>query len=112
QWARQRNTRGFATALGLLLGSMSVAAPIYMARVYLSSIGREDQEAYLDRRLSTMAITRATLNYVASAGLAGDFLDAVTALAPDRVREIVGDPTGGRSGGNTTVIGNLVAPAA
>lgn len=101
-----------ATALGMLVMSMGVAAPIYMTRVYLASIGRDDQEEYLERRLSPAAITRATLNYVASAGLLGDFIDALSAPMPDAVKEVIGEPTGGRSGGNTTVIGNLVAPAA
>lgn len=111
QWGRQRNSRGMATALGMLVMSMGVAAPIYMTRVYLASIGRDDQEEYLERRLSTAAITRATLNYVASAGLLGDVIDALSAPMPDTVKEVIGEPTGGRSGGNTTVIGNLVAPS-
>jgi len=107
QWGRQRNNQGTAKALGLLLGSMSIAAPIYMARVYTASIGRSDQEEYLEKQLAFGQIARATLNYVALSGLSGDFLDALTAVAPS-----IGETTGGRSGANKTFVGNLIAPAA
>lgn len=112
QWARQRNSRGMATALGMLVMSVGVAAPIYMTRAYLSSIGRPDQEEYLERRLHPTAIARATLNYIAQAGLLGDVLDALSAVTPDAVKEVIGEPTGGRGTGNTTVVGNLIAPSA
>ena len=112
QWARQRNSRGVATALGMLVMSMGVVAPVYMTRAYLNSIGRSDQEEYLERRLHPTAIARATLNYIAQAGLLGDVLDALSSFLPDAVKEVIGEPTGGRATGNTTVIGNLVAPSA
>ena len=108
QWARQRNSRGVGPALAILLTSMMAAAPIYMARVYASSIGREDQEEFLERRLQPELIVRQTLNYVALAGLAGDFLDAAVALAPD---ELGLQMTGGRAGTDTNFVGNLIAPA-
>ena len=104
QWARQRGNVGTAKALGMLLGSMSIAAPIYMARTYVSSIGRPDQEAYLEKQLAPDLIARATLNYVAMSGLAGDFLDATTAVAGLKT-------TGGRSGASSQFVGNVVAPA-
>ena len=107
QWARQRNNRGVAVALGILMGSMSAAAPIYIARVYAASIGRADREEYLEKRLAWDQVARATLNYVAMSGLAGDFADALSATTG------VGKSTGGRSGGNETeFVGTVVAPAA
>jgi hypothetical protein len=112
QWARQRNNQGTAKALGILVGSMSIAVPVYMARVYAQSIGRKDREEFLEKNLSPFMLTRATLNYVALSGLSGDFLDALTAIAPDAVQEKIGGPTGGRSGTTKSAVGNLIAPAA
>ena len=107
QWARQRNNRGVPAALAILMGSMSVAAPLYIARVYAASIGRHDREEYLEKRLAWDQVARATLNYVAMSGLAGDFMDALSATTG------VGKSTGGRSGGNETeFVGTVVAPAA
>lgn len=112
QWARQRNNQGTAKALGILVGSMSIAVPVYMARVYANSIGRSDQADYIEKQLSPYKLTRATMNYVALSGLAGDFSDALTAIAPDAIQEKLGGPTGGRSGTTTSAVGNLIAPAA
>lgn len=108
QWARQRNSRGVGPTLAILLASMMAAAPIYMARMYASSIGREDQEEFLEQRLQPELIVRQTLNYVALSGLAGDFLDAAVALSPD---EWGLQMTGGRAGTDTEFVGNLIAPA-
>jgi hypothetical protein len=106
QWARQRGNYGVAGALGILLGSMSLAAPIYMARVAMNSIGRPDRDEYLERQLSFTQIARASLNYVALSGLSGDMLDALTAITG------TGEMTGGRSNAQSQFVGNVVAPAA
>ena len=107
QWARQVGNHGPYKALGLLLGSMSVAAPIYAARVYAQSIGREDQDEYIEKNLTPFNIAKQTLNYVGMSGLAGDALDIMSALTG------IGEAGGGRRGaGGKGVIGNLVAPAA
>lgn len=108
QWGRQRNSRGASAAFGLLVGTMSVAAPIYMARVYANSIGRPDQQDYIDERLQPAAVARATLNYVAMSGMAGDFIDLTSSLLPESMGVI---PTGGRSGVETEFVGNYVLPA-
>lgn len=104
QWNRQVGNHGTAAALGLLLGTMSLAAPIYMIRAGLQSIGRPDRDAYLQKALHPVEIARQTLNYVALSGLAGDLLDALSAVAGYQ-------PTGGRSGQNKSAVGNIVAPA-
>ena len=108
QWGRQRNLHGTPAALGMLLGSMSIAAPIYMLRTYASSIGRPDQQAYLEERLNPQAIARATMNYVAKAGMAGDFLDLATAALPESLGVT---PTGGRAGVESNFIGTYVLPS-
>lgn len=106
QWTRQKATRGTAAALGLLMGSMTFAAPIYMIRTYLNSIGREDQDEYLEKQLDPLRVARATMNYVALTGLSGDFLDAASSVTG------IGQVTGGRVGSGSEFVGNIVAPAA
>lgn len=112
QWGRQRNTRGAAKALGILVGSMSLAAPIYTARVYAASLGREDQQEYLDQRLTTQNVMRSTLQYLALSGLAGDFTDALTDSLPDELRKDLGlAQAAGREGVDSRFVGNYVLPA-
>lgn len=106
QWNRQVGNRGATKATILTLAAMSAAAPLYMTRTFFASIGRKDQDEYLEKHLSFGAIARATTNYIATAGLAGDFLDAASSVTG------MGSVTGGRSGTATTVTGNLLAPAA
>lgn len=106
QWARQVGNRGTGAALGILMGSMAAAAPIYIVRTYTASIGRSDQQAYLERQLSPQMIARATMNYVALSGLAGDFMDSLTTVSG-----IGGGGTGGRASAGTDFFGNTVAPS-
>lgn len=112
QWGRQRNQRGTYAAFGMAMGAMSLAAPIYAARVYASSIGREDQAEYLEERLTAQNIARATLNYIALSGMAGDFIDLTTALAPDAVKEATGFNPLGSTGKEADLVGNYVLPSA
>jgi hypothetical protein len=105
QWNRQAGNYGTAKALGMLLGTMAFAAPIYMIRAGIQSLGRDDQDEYLAKQLRPDMIARATLNYVALSGLAGDLIDATSAVAGV-------ETTGGRSGANKSFVGNVVAPAA
>jgi hypothetical protein len=105
QWTRQAGARGAGKAMMMLLGSMSLAAPIYIARTALAAQGRPDAEEYLERRLNTAAIVRATMNYTALSGLSGDMLDALSTVTG------VGKQSGGRSGQGTDFVGNVIAPA-
>ena len=91
------------------MGSAAAVTPVYMARVYAQSLGREDQEEYIAKRLAPEVMARQVLNYMAMSGLAGDFLDVAATLAPDSwdAKRI----TGGRSGQDTEFVGNVVAPA-
>lgn len=106
QWGRQVGNHGTAAALGMVLGSMSLAAPIYIAKVALNAQGRKDKQAYLDRMLTASAIASATLNLVSTTGLASDFLDATKAVTG------LGTGSGGRAGQGSDLVGGVVAPAA
>lgn len=63
----------------------------------------------MEKRLAPEMMIRATLNYVALAGLLGDFLDAAATVAPEELG--LGGMTGGRAGTDTEFVGNLVAPS-
>ena len=82
QFSRVAADRGTAKALGLLLGQMSFAVPIHLARVNLNAATMEDsrREQYLETQLAPGMLARATLNYASLGGLAGDILDAGAAL--------------------------------
>lgn len=105
QWARNRANYGLASSVGILMGSMAACAPIYLARTYLSSMGRPDQDEYLRKKLDPWVMSRATLNYVAMSGLAPDFIDAMAGIAGVST-------TGGRIGTGSEFVGSVVAPAA
>lgn len=106
QWGRNQNNYGVTAAFGMLMGSMALAAPIYIARVHAMSMLRDDREEFLAEQLSPERVARATMNYVAASGLTGDFLDAVSTVTG------LGKSTGGRAGHSTEFVGNVVAPAA
>jgi len=80
-----------------------------MARTYAASVGRPDQEAYLEERLQLQHVVRATMNYVANIGMAGDVIDGISSMMPDSLGL---KPTGGRAGIESEFVGNYVAPAA
>jgi hypothetical protein len=82
QLSRVRADQGTAKALGLLLGQMSFAIPIHLARVQLNAATMESsrREEYLKTNLAPDMLARATLNYASLGGLAGDIVDAGAAL--------------------------------
>lgn len=106
QWARQVGSRGPAAALGILLGSMSMAAPVYAARVMLNAQGRSDKDKYIAENLTAAHVARQTLNYVSLSGVTSDLLDALSAVTG------IGEATGGRASMGKSFVGNVVAPAA
>ena len=114
QWNRQRNIGGTSRAMGILLGSIAVAAPVYMARVVVASAFRDDREEYLEKHLDPLAIARASLNYTSASGLAGDFIEALTdTLATDkdrRDRTLLGRMAPANP--NRSVVGNILGPSA
>jgi hypothetical protein len=104
QWTRNRANHGVQKALAMVIATIAAGAPIYIARAYASSIGRDDQEEYLERRLSWEAIARGSMNYSAMTGLAPDLVDAIASVTGHST-------TGGRIGTGTEFFGGTVAPA-
>lgn len=86
QWGRTRTINsggplnGYGYAVGVLMGQMAFATPIYLARVGLASTGREDREDFLDKALAPSSLMAATLNYTAMSGLGGDAFDFLATL--------------------------------
>ena len=122
QWGRNIKTHGHVKALGALLGSMSFAAPIHLARTNMRAAGmsEEERKEYLDKQLTVPAITQATLNYASASGLLGDVWDigggaiagqmsAAGAEVPDWLAGTV-NPRGG--GSQQQLLGGKIAPAA
>lgn len=105
QWGRNKANYGVMGAFGILLGGMSMAVPLYYARVALASIGREDRDAYMEKALTPEAIARATMNYVGSAGMAPELMDQLSNITG------VGQPAGTRAGGGKGFVSTMV-PAA
>lgn len=118
QFNRILHTRGVGKLVGLLLGGMAVAAPIHLARVALrmSLMQEGDRDAYWEQQTHPLVLGRATMNYLAAAGLGADVIEASSGMAagwadafnidlPDAVR-----PTGGRMMRDTDLIGGQLAP--
>jgi len=80
QWTRQMAMKGGLKTFGLLLGAMSFAMPIHLARIYANSFGRADREEYIEDQLNPMLFGRAVLNYASLSGMASDMLDVGAAL--------------------------------
>lgn len=93
QWTRQSADGGSAQAFGVLIGGMSFALPIHLARVQLAAAGMSDEkkQEYLDNQLAPMAMARALLNYTTVSGLTGDILDSTAGIMGYSM-------TGGRAG--------------
>lgn len=106
QWGRQVGNHGTAAAFGMMMGAMSIAAPLYVARTYLNSLGQKDPQGYIDKQLTAQNIARATLNYISMSGLAGDFMDATSAVTG------LGQSSGGRAGAGKNFVGDTIAPSA
>lgn len=113
QWGRNVNNHGALKSAMYLLGAMSFAAPIYLARAhtYSATMPRKDREEYLDRALNPLQVGRATLNYASASGLLGDILDVGAGFASDF--GLVDDslvPFGARGQGRGGLVGGVIAP--
>jgi hypothetical protein len=117
QWGRNVANHGTPKAFAYLLGSMSFAAPIYMARQQLKTIGmsRSEREKYLERNLQPLQIARATMNYASASGLAGDIMDVgggfASAFGGDGGKEYA-ESVGARGQDRQNLIGGVLGPGA
>lgn len=80
QFNRQAGVHGAAKAMGFILGAMSFAVPIQLARLHASTIGmsRSKREEAVERGTDPLALIRASMNYTSALGLMPDLLEAVT----------------------------------
>lgn len=80
QWGRNRANYGALRSFAVLIGSMSFALPIHLARVHAQSAGmsRSKRDEFIDQRTNTAALVRATMQYTSIAGLAPDAFDVVS----------------------------------
>lgn len=83
QWGRNRVMHGPMVAAMMVVAGAGAALPVYLARVALNAQGRPDKDEYIEKMTQPLAMARATLNYVGMAGMLGDVLDAVSAVAND-----------------------------
>lgn len=79
QWRRQAFTHGTAKAIGYIIGGTSIVLPVYLARLALQGIGRDDE--WWEQRLSPMELGRAVSRYSSALGLTSDVIDAIAPLA-------------------------------
>lgn len=103
QWTRTRVDRGTAKAVGILMGQMSFALPIHMARVMAVSALMSDDRAkeYRENNLTPEMLARATLNYATLSGSLGDVLDAGMGM--------LGYQASGVRTGSQSALGNVPA---
>lgn len=117
QWGRNMRNHGAVKSFAYLMAAMSFALPIHMARMQTKMLSMSDRKAeeYWEKNGSPLALTRATLNYASSAGLAGDILDlgvAVGAGNSETIADALGNTYGHRAGGDQRLIGGVIAPGA
>jgi hypothetical protein len=86
QCARNRmlagpGVEGYAFAAGILVAQMALVTPIYLARLQVNALNRDDREEYIDQGLKPAAVVQAMMNYSSAGGLAGDAFDTVASMA-------------------------------
>lgn len=106
QWARGMAVHGKSKILPAMLGMMSMAAPVYMARTAFTAATKpaDQREKYLDNNMNLLAISRGTMNYVGPWGILPDIMDLPLSFTP-----ISTAPRGASSQG---FVGSTVFPAA
>lgn len=90
QWARQRSNYGPMAAVAMVVAASAFAVPIHLSRVALNAKGRPDEEEYIEKHTSPLALARATMNYVAMMGMVPDVMDLLSAPMPDAWSEALG----------------------
>lgn len=113
QWGRQRGVHGAARAMGLVVALLPWAVPIYLGKVAINAMGRDDPDDYIDQMTTPLALARGVMNYVGLLGLAPDIVDGFTA-APfigSRIEEALGGEQRNARPGTTGSIIPLVGRA-
>lgn len=116
QWSRNTMNHGHMLSFVALVGSLSWAFPIHVARVHTRTLGMNEQQKqeYLDQNLNVAAILRATMNYAGSSGLASDILDVGagygSAFGGEAGKEFSQSLGQGARPGGRALIGGTVAP--
>jgi hypothetical protein len=103
QTSRQYRVFGAHALFGSFVGAAAVGYAIYSARTYINSLGREDQDEYLEKAFEPLRVAQGLTNYIGITGLAGDFLGAGMSA--------VGINPQTRQGTESEFIGNYVAPS-
>lgn len=90
QWARQRSNYGPMAAVAMVVAASAFAVPIHLSRVALNAKGRPDEDEYIEKHTSPLALARATMNYVAMMGMVPDVMDLLSAPMPGAWSEALG----------------------
>lgn len=109
QWGRNMNNHGALKSFAYLIGAMSFAAPITLARLHLRTLGmsRTEREDYLKKNLTLAQLGRATMSYASASGIAGDVLDVSNGFASGWVGQDFAEGVGVRGQGQGSIV-NMV----
>lgn len=82
QWGRTVGMHGggfagYATATATLMSGMAVASPIYAARVYANSLGRDDADEYIANAFTPANLFKNLMNYTAMSGMLMDVVNGL-----------------------------------
>lgn len=107
QWGRNRVNYGALKSMMYLIGAMSFAVPIHLARLHIRTLGmsRSKREEYLDQNLTVASMARATAGYASASGYAGDIFDVGAGFAGGWFGTDVGQSVGVRGQGQGSVTG-------
>lgn len=83
QLGRQVGNYGYARVGLMTAANMAMAMPVVALRVLVASLGRRDQEEYLEKMLSPSELIQKSTQYVAYPGLASDILDVIQDVTGD-----------------------------
>jgi hypothetical protein len=107
QWGRNQANYGALKSFMYLMGSMSFAVPIHLARVHARTLGksRSEREKYLKENLTIASMARATAGYASASGYAGDIFDVGAGFAGGWFGTDVGQSVGVRGQGQGSITG-------
>lgn len=83
QLGRQVGNYGYARVGLMTASNMAMAMPVVALRVLVASLGRRDQEEYLEKMLTPSELIQKSTQYVAYPGLASDILDVIQDVTGD-----------------------------